>query len=171
MYHRWTGLIFINSLQINTCIIMTTSSINCHLQALVVIITLVTQPMLQLRPNCTELRSMDYYHQIFCRFRKCKWKVPPPSPLSNDFEKSWFFSKNLVTFLFSKTKNFRPYNDFWSKISCIGTWKLKAESFEKIFNNKIFKSWFYHVRVWVEISLLLLLTFFNPRWYFWNKND
>ena len=25
---------------------------------------------------------MDYYHQIFCRFRKCKRKVPPPSPLS-----------------------------------------------------------------------------------------
>ena len=43
---------------------------------------LVTQPMLQLRPNRTELRSMDYYHQIFCRFRKCKQKVPPPSPLS-----------------------------------------------------------------------------------------
>ena len=30
--------------------------------------SLVTQPMLQLRPNCTELRSMDYYHQMFCRF-------------------------------------------------------------------------------------------------------
>ena len=44
--------------------------------------SLVTQPMLQLRPNWTELRSMDYYHQIFCRFRKCKRKVPPPSPLS-----------------------------------------------------------------------------------------
>ena len=44
--------------------------------------TLVTQPMLQLRPNCSELRLMDYYHQIFCRFRKCKRKVPPPSPLS-----------------------------------------------------------------------------------------
>ena len=44
--------------------------------------------------------SMDYYHQFFCRFRKCKRKVPPPSPLSNDFEKSWFFSKILVTFFF-----------------------------------------------------------------------
>ena len=54
--------------------------------------TLVTQPMLQRRPNPTELRSMDYYHQIFCRFRKCKRKDPPPSPLSNDFEKSWGFS-------------------------------------------------------------------------------
>ena len=61
---------------------------------------LVTQPMLQRRPNSTELRSMDYYHQIFCRFRKCKRKVPPSSPLSNDFEKSWFFSKILGMFFF-----------------------------------------------------------------------
>ena len=53
--------------------------------------SLVTQPILQRRPHPTELRLMDYYHQIFCRFRKCKWKVPPPSPLSNDFEKSWVF--------------------------------------------------------------------------------
>ena len=52
---------------------------------------LVTQPMLQRRPNRTELRSMDYCHQIFCRFRKW-WKVPPPLLLSNDFEKSWVFS-------------------------------------------------------------------------------
>ena len=44
--------------------------------------SLVTQPMSQLWPNRSELRSMDYYHQIFCRFRKCKRKVPPPSPLS-----------------------------------------------------------------------------------------
>ena len=53
--------------------------------------TLVTQPMSQLRPNRSELRSMDYYHQFFCRFRKRKRKFPPPSPLSNDFEKSFFF--------------------------------------------------------------------------------
>ena len=45
---------------------------------------LVTQPMLQLRPNCTELRSLDYYHQICCRFQKCKRKVPPPSLLNNE---------------------------------------------------------------------------------------
>ena len=51
-------------------------------------ISLVTQPISQLQPNRSELRSMDYYHQIFCRFRICKRKVPPPSPLSNDFEKS-----------------------------------------------------------------------------------
>ena len=62
--------------------------------------SLVTQPMSQLRPNRSELRSMDYYHQIFCRFRKCKRKVPPPSPLSNDFEKSCFFSKILVMIFF-----------------------------------------------------------------------
>ena len=42
---------------------------------------LVTQPMLQRRPNCTELRLMDSYIQILCRFQKCKRKVPPPSPL------------------------------------------------------------------------------------------
>ena len=46
--------------------------------------TLVTQPMLQLRPNWSELRSMDYYHQIFCRFRKCKRKVPPSTLLTNE---------------------------------------------------------------------------------------
>ena len=62
--------------------------------------SLVTQPMLQCRMNPTELISMDYYHQIFCRFRKCKRKVPPPSPLWNDCEKSWVFSKVLVTFFF-----------------------------------------------------------------------
>ena len=46
--------------------------------------TLVTQPMLQRRPNPTELRLMDSYIQILCRFQKSKRKVPPPSPLSNE---------------------------------------------------------------------------------------
>ena len=41
--------------------------------------SLVTQPRLQLTPNQTELRSMDLYNQIFCRFQKCNQKVPPPS--------------------------------------------------------------------------------------------
>ena len=50
--------------------------------------SLVTQPMLQLRLNWSELRSMDCYHQIFCRFWKCKRKVPPPSLLN--FQKSPF---------------------------------------------------------------------------------
>ena len=40
--------------------------------------TLVTQPMMQRRPNPTELRSMDSYIQILCRFQKSKQKVPPP---------------------------------------------------------------------------------------------
>ena len=44
--------------------------------------SLVTQPMLQHRPNRTELRSMDSYVQILCRFQKCTRKVPPPSILS-----------------------------------------------------------------------------------------
>ena len=39
---------------------------------------LVTLPMFQCRPNHTELRSMDSYIQILCRFQKCKQKVPPP---------------------------------------------------------------------------------------------
>ena len=47
--------------------------------------SLVTQPMLQRRPNHTELRSMDSYIQILCRFQKCKQKVPPPSSLKKVF--------------------------------------------------------------------------------------
>ena len=43
--------------------------------------SLVTQPMLQVRLNQTELRSMDLFNQILCRFQKYKRKVPPPSPL------------------------------------------------------------------------------------------
>ena len=35
--------------------------------------------MMQRRPNPTELRSMDSYIQILCRFQKSKQKVPPPS--------------------------------------------------------------------------------------------
>ena len=41
--------------------------------------TLVTQPMMQRRPNQMELRSMDSCNQILCRFQKSKQKVPPPS--------------------------------------------------------------------------------------------
>ena len=52
--------------------------------------TLVTQPMLQLKPNWLELRSMDLYNQILYRFQKCKRKVPPPPP-----PKKRFFSQNL----------------------------------------------------------------------------
>ena len=42
--------------------------------------TLVTQPMIQRRLNPTELRSIDCYIQILCRFQKSKQKVPPPPP-------------------------------------------------------------------------------------------
>ena len=123
--------------------------------------------MLQLRPNWSSLRTMDYYHQIFCRFRKCERKVPPPSPLSNDFEKSWFFSKILVTFFFSSlTKFFWPYKDFWSKISCIGTSKQKSESFEKIFINKIFKSWFHHVNLHNSLCSPPISNLMTPRHIF-----
>merc|ERR1719483_398655 len=40
---------------------------------------LVTQPMLQLRLNCTELGSMDLFSRILCRFQKYGRGVPPPS--------------------------------------------------------------------------------------------
>ena len=36
--------------------------------------SLVTQPMMQRQPNCTELRLMDSYIQILCRFQKSKQK-------------------------------------------------------------------------------------------------
>ena len=45
--------------------------------------SLVTQPMLQCRPNQTELRLMDSYIQILCRFQKCKFLHHPPSVLKN----------------------------------------------------------------------------------------
>ena len=40
--------------------------------------------MLQHQLNHTELRLMDSYIQILCRFQKCKQKVPPPLLLSNE---------------------------------------------------------------------------------------
>ena len=57
----------------------------------IVVISLVTQPMMQRRTNPTELRSMDSYIQIVCRFQKCKPKVSPPSPL----KKGVFFKTYL----------------------------------------------------------------------------
>ena len=42
----------------------------------------LTQPMMQRRPNQTELRLMDSYIQIFCIFQKSKQNVSAPSPLS-----------------------------------------------------------------------------------------
>ena len=63
-------------------------------QKILVAITLVTQPMLQCWPNCTEIKSMDSYIQILCRFQKCKQKVPPPLLIGN--KKTHFFSKSLL---------------------------------------------------------------------------
>ena len=51
--------------------------------------TLVTQVMLQRRPNWTELRLMDSYIQTLCRFQKCMQKVPPPSQWRNFFLTFW----------------------------------------------------------------------------------
>ena len=66
---------------------------------MVAALSLVTQPMLQRQPNRKELRSMDSYIQILCRFQKCKQKVPPPSLLSN--EKSPFKTvEELFAYIF-----------------------------------------------------------------------
>ena len=59
------------------------------METFLTVLALGTQPMLQRRPNCTELRSM----KILCRFQKCKQKVPPPSPL-----KKVFFFKTYLFF-------------------------------------------------------------------------
>ena len=48
--------------------------------------SLVTHPMLQRQPNHTDLRSMDSYIQILCRFQKYKRKLPlPPFGVKGDF--------------------------------------------------------------------------------------
>ena len=48
------------------------------------VLSLVTQPMLQCRPYCMELRSMDSYIQVLCRFQKCKRIAPQLSLLNNE---------------------------------------------------------------------------------------
>ena len=55
----------------------------------------VTQPMLQHEPNRTELRSMDSYNQIICRFQKFKRKFPPPLLLNNEKSSPPKDEKNL----------------------------------------------------------------------------
>ena len=66
------------------------------------IYTLITQPMLQRRPNRTKLRSMDSYIQILCLFQKCKrivlvhrhspeLKNPPFYPQKDGFFPHQFF--------------------------------------------------------------------------------
>merc|ERR1712129_333662 len=93
--------------------------------------SLVTQAMLQLRPNYTELRSMDLFNQILCRFQKYKQKVPPPSPLFGRkkprlkvhvYGSNFFFSRNkffpsskqkLFIFLHIGSKFFFSQNKFF----------------------------------------------------------
>ena len=76
---------------------------------------IITQPMMQLRPNRTELRLMDSFIQILCRFQKFKRKVPPLSPLFRRkkpcllkvhvYGSKFFFSRN-ISFPSSKQKLF-----------------------------------------------------------------
>ena len=42
------------------------------------------QPMLQCRPYCMEVRSMDSFIQILCRFQKCKQIAPQLWLLNNE---------------------------------------------------------------------------------------
>ena len=102
--------------------------------------SLVTQPMLQRRPNHTELRSMDSYIQILCRFQKCKQKVPPPSlpPVKN---KKIVFFRNKIFFPSSKQKLF---------FTC---WK---QFFFSERSKKKFKTFFLHLRVPGYFSLTFL---------------
>ena len=91
--------------------------------------------MSQLRPNQTELRSMDLYNQILCRFQKYKRKVPPPS--LPPFEK-----KNVV---FYGSKFFFPGIFFFrhpSK-SCSVFYILEAKKFFQTDKKKNFKIIFF----------------------------
>jgi hypothetical protein len=55
-----------------------------------------------------ELRSMDSYIPILCRFQKCQRKVPPPSlfrnekspftPLKEDFSHPWSKQGAIMAF-------------------------------------------------------------------------
>ena len=58
-------------------------------------ISQVTQPMLQLRPNPTELRSMDYYHQIFCVVPKIYLHIVPVTNILCQ-NKRWFAFSKIV---------------------------------------------------------------------------
>ena len=62
--------------------------------------TLVTQPMSQLRTNWSELRSMDYYHQIFVDSKNVSEKFLHRPPSVMILKKVVFFSKFLVMIFF-----------------------------------------------------------------------
>ena len=79
------------------------SSVPAQMYMLCIDITLVTQPMLQRRPNHMELSSMNSYNQILCRFQKSKGKVLPSSlPSTKDFKRRFsvtifFFCNNYFS--------------------------------------------------------------------------
>ena len=56
--------------------------------------SLVTQSMMQRRPNPTELRWMDSYIQILCKFQKCKQKVPPRPSVQECIENQSYVIKS-----------------------------------------------------------------------------
>ena len=94
---------------------------------------------------------MDYYHQIFCRFRKCKRKAPPPSLLSNAFEMFFFANKIFLAIQRLFVQNFM-YCNMKTKISDLKTFLLIK--FSKVgLTTFVCESKTY-------------LTFLNPRWLF-----
>ena len=76
--------------------------------------SLVTQPMMQRWQNRTELRSMDSFIQILCRFQKSKQKVPPPSlsftkKITLYPHKGWFFFSSL----WNGSSQIQFFTDIW----------------------------------------------------------
>ena len=98
--------------------------------------SLVTQPILQRRPNRTELRLMDSFIQILCRFQKSKRKVPPLSPLSYKIKKGVFFSNK---FYFPEIFFFCHFSKSCSVFYILKT-KKKFRNDQKNFPNIFFES-------------------------------
>ena len=103
---------------------------------------------------------MDYYHQIFCRFRKCKRKVPPPSPLSNDFEKSFFFKNFSNDFSFTNNLFFGHIKTFCPKFYVLEC-ENKNQSDLKTFSLIKFS------KVGLTMFACELKTYFCYYWHFW----
>jgi hypothetical protein len=97
---------------------------------LLTVTTLVTQPMLQCRPNRTELRLMDSYIQILCTFQKCKRKVPPLSVLKNKkgvfFSNKFYFPEIFFSVILAKVIQFFTY---WKQKKIFGTIKILFQIF------------------------------------------
>ena len=86
--------------------------------------SLVTESMLQCGPNRTELRSMDSFIQILCRFQKSNQKVPPLSlpctknhPLLRNMQEKYIFSPQSLL-LCGATQKCRPRGTPYLHVLC-----------------------------------------------------